>query len=570
MRRALAVVALASVGAAMAAVATASGSDEPVSIPKRWTPRERAVAEAITPAALRAHTRVLADDLLEGRAPGSRGDAMAMAYVRSQLERLGYEPGGPNGSWLQRFGIVGLTTTVTRPPVITGPAGSAPIALSPPNDSIVVAGTQTPSAKIDGAEVVFVGYGITAPEQQWDDWKGVDVRGKVVLVMNNDPESDPALFAGKTRLYYGRWTYKYEEAARHGAAAAIIIHTEPSAGYPWRVVQTSWTGDDYELPDEGEPRVKAKMWVTEELARRIARLGGKDLDALRAAAERRDFKPVPLGVKLSTELATKVQKLETANVLGLLRGSDPKLADEVVVYTAHHDHLGVRAPPPGSTATDAIYNGALDNASGVAAILSIAEGLARATPRAKRSVLIAAVGVEESGLLGSEYYARHPTVAPGRIAANINIDGVNIYGRTRDVEIIGLGKSSLDAVVTRVAGEQGRVVRPDQFPDRGHFYRSDQFNFARIGVPSLYLKGGLDVVGRPPGWARARIDEYVKTHYHQPTDELRDDWTFDGAVDDVRLLTIVGLRVADAPAPPAWRAGDEFEATRKRALAELR
>jgi Zn-dependent M28 family amino/carboxypeptidase len=555
--------------AAAVVVAAPPAQSDPVSIPKRWTARERAVAEAVTPTSLRAHTRLLADDLLEGRAPGSRGDAMAMAYVRSQLERLGFEPGAPGGSWVQKFGIVGLSTTVVKPPVVSGPAGSTPITLSPPNDSIVAAGTQTRGAKIDGAEIVFVGYGITAPEQNWDDWKGVDVRGKVVLVMNNDPESDPSLFAGKTRLYYGRWTYKYEEAARHGAAAAIIIHTEPSAGYPWRVVQTSWSGDDFELPDEGEPRVHAKMWVTEERARAIARLGGKDLDALRAAAEKRDFRPVPLGVRLSTEIATKVTRLETANVLGLLRGSDPKLADEVVVYTAHHDHLGVRAPPPGSTSTDGIYNGALDNASGVAAILSIAEGLARATPRPKRSILIAAVGVEESGLLGSEYYARHPTVAAGRIAANINVDGVNIYGRTRDIEIIGLGKSSLDEVVTAVAGEQGRVVRPDQFPDRGHFYRSDQFNFARIGVPALYLKGGLDVVGKPAGWARARIDEYVKTHYHQPSDELRDDWTFDGAVDDMRLLAVVGLRIADAPRAPAWRPGDEFEAARKKALAEL-
>jgi Zn-dependent M28 family amino/carboxypeptidase len=531
-------------------------------LPKSWSARERTAAAEVTAQAIAAHTRFLADDLLEGRGPATRGGELAMKYVAAQYERLGLKPAGDAGSYLQLFDIVGLKSDLVAPPTLRGPKGA--ITLKPPVDSIVVAGAQTAGAKLKDAEVVFCGYGITAPEQKWDDFKDVDVRGKVLLVMNNDPENDPALFGGKTRLYYGRWTYKYEEAARKGAAGLILIHTTPSAGYPWQVVQTSWTGEDFELPAENEPRLAVKMWATEEMSREIVKLGGLDLDELRKRAETAAFRPVPLGVKLSLEIKTAVRRQKTANVLGLLEGSDPKLAKELVVYTAHHDHLGVRAAKNG----DAIYNGALDNASGVAAMLAAAEGFARVTPRPKRSVLFAAVGVEESGLLGSEFFAKHPIVPAGKLAANINIDGINIWGRTRDVEFVGLGKSSLDAIVIEVAKTQGRDVKPDQFPDRGHFYRSDQLNFARIGVPAAYVGKGMDFIGRPPGWGREQIDEYVKVRYHQPSDHIDATWNLEGAVDDVRLLQVVGLRVADGAALPSWKPGDEFEAARKRALSE--
>jgi Zn-dependent M28 family amino/carboxypeptidase len=533
----------------------------PPSIPKSWSARERAAAEAITPHGLAARVRLLADDLLEGRAPGSRGSELAMRYIASELERLGLEPAGDGGGWLQRFQLVGLKSDAVRAPTLRGPSGD--LVLSPERDAVVVAGSQAPAARIDGADVVFVGYGIAAPEQKWDDFKGADLRGKVLLVMNNDPAHDdePSLFAGKTRLYYGRWTYKYEEAARRGAAAAIIVHTTPSAGYPWQVVQSSWSGEDFELPAGDEPRLGAKLWVTEERARQIVALAGRDLDELRRAAERRDFRPVALGVRFSVELKTQVRRLETANVVGRLPGSDAKLAGEAVVYSAHHDHLGVRAPPSGGG--DGIYNGALDNASGVAAMLAIAEGLARARPR--RSVLFASVGGEESGLLGSEYFCAHPPLPVGRIAADLNIDGINIWGRTRDVSSIGLGKSTLDAVVEAVARSQGRVVKPDPFPDRGHFYRSDQFNFARVGVPAIYLDNGVDFYGHDEQWGRARVEEYEQKRYHQPSDQIDASWNLDGAVDDARLLAVVGLRIADAPGLPAWRSGDEFEAARRHA-----
>ncbi|HZS41501.1 MAG TPA: M28 family peptidase [Polyangia bacterium] len=536
----------------------------PSPIPAAWSARERVAAEEVTAPALAAHVRFLADDLLEGRAPGSRGDELAMKYVAAEYERLGLEPAGDAGGWLQKFEIVGLKSHAVAPPTFRGAKGV--VKLDPALNAVVAAGQQRESAKITDAEVVFVGYGITAPEQKWDDFKDVDVRGKVLLVMNNDPENDPALFAGKTRLYYGRWTYKYEEAARKGAAGAIIIHTTPSAGYPWQVVQSSWNGEDFELPAAGEPRLDAKMWATEDAARQIAWLGGQDLDALRARAERRDFRPVPLGVKVSVELATQVRRLQTANVLGVLRGGDPKLASELLVFSAHHDHLGVREAKNG----DAIYNGALDNASGVSAMLVAAEALARAQPKPRRSILFAAVGVEESGLLGSEYLCQHPPVPAGRIAANINIDGANIWGRTRDLGFVGFGKSTLDDVVAAAAREQGRTLKPEAFPERGHFYRSDQFSFARIGVPAIYLDRGTDYVGRPANWGKERVDEYVLQRYHQPSDQIDATWNLDGAVDDVRLLAAVALRIADAAQLPAWRPGDEFEGARKKALGETR
>jgi Zn-dependent M28 family amino/carboxypeptidase len=526
----------------------------PVSIPKGWTVEERDAARAVTAPAIAAHVRFLADDLLEGRGPGTRGSEVAMRYIAAQMERIGLKPAGDGGGWLQRFAIVGLKSSVAAPPVFALSGKS--LTLQPGVDCVVSPGTQAESQKLDNVELVFAGYGIDAPEQKWNDFKDVDVRGKLLVVMNNDPEDDPALFAGKARLYYGRWTYKYEEAARRGAAGALIIHTTPSAGYPWQVVQSSWSGESFELPAAGEPRVKVRMWGTEEAVRQIVALGGKDLDDLRKAAQSREFRPVALGVRLSVALKTEVRKLETANVLGLLPGA----RDELVVYSAHHDHLGVKTAKNG----DAIYNGALDNASGVAAMLAAAEGLAATKP--KRSILFAAVGVEESGLLGSEYYVAHPNVPAGKIAANINIDGINIWGRTRDVSFIGLGKSTLDDVVKKAAAEQGRTVAPDAFPDRGHFYRSDQFNFARAGIPAVYLDEGTDFIGRPAGWGRQQVEEYVTRHYHQPSDQIDASWNLDGAVDDARLLTVVGLRIANLPSLPAWRPGDEFEAARKKSL----
>jgi Zn-dependent M28 family amino/carboxypeptidase len=526
------------------------------------TAAEKSAARVIQKSGIRADVRFLAHDLLEGRGPGSRGDQLTQAYIASRLEGLGLEPGAPDGSWFQRFELVSVTTRA--PKVLRAQRGSENAEFALAEDYAAESGVAAPQAKVENAEVVFVGYGIVAPEYQWDDYKGVDLKGKVLLMMNNDPEDDPKIFAGKTRLYYGRWGYKYEMAAKVGAAGAIIIHTTPSAGYPWQVVKTSFAGTRFTLPETGQPQVQATAWMTEDASKRLARLGGKDLDALRAAAQKRDFKPVSLGVTISLALENEVKKTESANVIGRLPGSDTVLAKQAVLYTAHHDHLGIKADAkPGE---DAIYNGALDNATGVAALLSIAEATKALTPGPRRSVYFAAVAGEEQGLLGSKYLAAHPPLPAGRIAANINMDGLNIIGPTREMTMIGLGKSSLDAVIKGLAALHGREIKGDQFPDRGYFYRSDQFELAKVGVPAAYLEPGIDVIGKPAGWGKARHDEYEDKDYHQPSDELRDTWDLSGAVEDVKLLFYLGARVANAPAMPVWNAGDEFEAARKKAL----
>jgi Zn-dependent M28 family amino/carboxypeptidase len=425
---------------------------------------------------------------------------------------------------------------------------------------------QKDEVAIEDAEVVFVGYGIEAPEEGWDDFKGVDVAGKILLMMNSDPDWDPALFAGQRRLYYGRWTYKYESAARHGAAGAILIHTTPSAGYPFQVVQTSWTGEQFELPAGDEPRIRIAAWATEDAARRLAALGGHDLDALYQAARNREFRPMPLGVSTSIRFTNTLRPgSHTANLLGLIPGRDPELQDELVVYTAHHDHLGVGEP---DTTGDRIYNGARDNASGVATVLAAAKAF-RAMPQPpRRSVLFLIVAAEEQGLLGSQYYANHPTVHPGRIAANLNFDSSAIFGATRDVPVIGRGKSGLEELLEIAAARQGRRVVDEPFPDKGYYYRSDQFNFAKIGVPALYFTAGTDFPGRPPEWGRKMEDDWRATRYHQPSDEIYDAWSFDGMVQDARLAFWVGLAVSEMDDPPGWRPGDEFEAMRERMLAE--
>jgi Zn-dependent M28 family amino/carboxypeptidase len=367
-------------------------------------------------------------------------------------------------------------------------------------------------------------------------------------------------------LYYGRWDYKYDSAARQGAAGAIIIHTTASAGYPYQVVQTSWSGEEFELRDTPGPRLDMNGWVTEDAARRIVQLSGHDLDQLRASAERRDFRPVPLGTRLSLDITCQIRQKDTANVLGLLPGSDPARAAEVVVYMAHHDHIGV-AEQPDSTG-DRICNGAVDNASGVGSLLAIAQACSRLPPP-PRSILFAAVGAEEQGLLGSAYLGQHPPVPAGRMAAVFNIDGINILGPTRDLQLIGSGKSSLDAIVERVARWQNRAVTPDQFPDRGYYYRSDQFSLARVGVPGVYLHSGTQVIGKPEGWGKQQLEEWIETKYHQPSDEYSDDWDLRGAVDDARLFFYAGLIVARQPDLPRWVPGDEFEAARKAALQQL-
>ena len=533
--------------------------------PSPVPPAAEVAVAAVSPDFLSSRIKELSDDRYGGRGPATAGDNLARKWIAAQMQSLGLEPGGVNDSYEQPFEIIGIDAKF--PASWHFAAGDAALDLTLRDDYVATAGMQKPSGGFRDAEVVFVGYGIQAPEYRWDDFKGMDLKGKVLLMLNNDPDWDDALFAGKTRLYYGRWEYKYESAARHGAVAAIIIHTTPSAGYPFQVLQTSNSGEAFELPAGKEPRLQVNAWVTEDKARELARLGGQDLAKLVEAAKSRDFRPVPLGVKTSMAFSSTISKKATANVAGLLRGTDPKLGHEVVIYSAHHDHLGTGEP---DARGDRIYNGAIDNASGVAQVLAVAKAFRALPERPRRSVLFLMVAAEEQDMLGSRYYAAHPTFAAGRIAANFNVDEGNVYGRAVDIQFIGKGKSTLDPVIEKYAAYQDRVVKPDQMPDRGYYYRSDQFAFAKVGIPAYYSEKALEFKGKPPGWGKERIEDYEAHRYHQPSDEFDPSWNYEGMIEDVQLLFWAGLEVANTDAMPAWTPGDEFEAARKAAIAALK
>ncbi len=525
------------------------------------------IANRINQNALHGNLRFLADDLLEGRGPGSKGDGIAQLYLESQFRRMGLSQIPALNSYRQKFPMLGLTSKAAKSWSI-GPAatGSTPIAFEYFKDYIAVAGRPKPKIEVSNAEIVFVGYGIQAPEYKWDDFKGVDLKGKVLLMMNNDPESAPNLFAGSRRLYYGRWDYKYESAARQGAAGAIIIHTTPSAGYPFTVIETSWTGEQFELQDSSAPRMDMKGWMTNDATAKLVAHAGFELDALRTKAESRDFQPVPLGVSLSTTIECEIREKSTANVLAVLPGSDPKLSSEYVLFMAHHDHIGIAADR--DVRGDSIYNGAIDNASGTAALLAVAQAISESGLRPKRSIVFAAVGAEEQGLLGSKYFAEHPPIPNGKQSAVVNIDGINFLGPTKDVNVIGFGKSSLDRLVDAVAKYQGRVVVPDREPSKGFYYRSDQFSLAKVGVPGVYLHSGHVVIGKPDGWGKEQLDVWTEKHYHQRSDEYDPDWDLSGAVVDVQLLFHVGWMAANSMKLQTWTAGDEFEAARASAIRE--
>ncbi len=509
-------------------------------------------------------TRISSDEM-EGRAPGTDGDRKARKYLAGRLEELGYEPGFGEQGWEQPFSIVGVTTDVPEFMTFRHHDGRE-VSFKFWDEYMGVSGMQEGETSVEDAELVFVGYGIEAPEEDWNDFKGADLEGKMLLMLNDDPEWDPELFAGERKLFYGRWTYKYESAARQGAAGAIIIHTTPSAGYPWQVVQTSWNGEQFEVPAGDEPRLKMKGWLTEEKTRELVAFAGHDLDTLVESARSREFQPVPLGVSTSIELNAQIQESETANVAGILRGSDPSLAEEVVILSAHHDHLGVGEP---DETGDRIYNGALDNGIAIAETLAVAKAMAALPEAPRRSVMVLFVAGEEQGLLGSSFFAMNPTIPSGRIAADINFELGNIWGRTQDVTIFGKGKSTLEDLLIEAAEMQGRYVTEEKMLRAGWFYRSDQFSFARVGVPAIWFKSGTDFIDRPPGWGEERHAEWIDNNYHQPADEVEDSWNFDGLIEDARLAFRLALTVANADEKPTWYAGDEFEDERQAALAEL-
>jgi hypothetical protein len=513
--------------------------------------------QAIDEQRIREHTAFLSSDTLQGRAPGSEGSLLARRYIAEEMEKAGLLPGMGGAGYEQSFDMV----RIDMDPSVGFSIGAGNQRIDPVymEEFLVFPGLHNDIINVEDAELVFVGYGIQAAEYGWDDFKDADLKGKILLIMNNDPDTgDPDFFGGRARLYYGRWDYKYDVAASMGAAGGVIIHTHESAGYPWTVVQNSWSGPQFELPSEGGSSLQYKGWVTENLAYRITSLAGADLDELRRMAEQSDFRPVSLGITLDCSFGASYRPVHASNVIGLLPGSDQELKGQAVVITAHYDHLGIGRPVAG----DSIYNGALDNASGVASVLELARAFGQMKRKPGRSLVFIATDGEESGLLGSQYYAGHPTFSPADMAASVNIDAINIWGRTEDVVIIGYGKSDLDDVVGEFAQMQGRKTVPDLTPEQGSFYRSDQFNLAKIGVPSIYLDTGQDFVGRTQGWGREVQVAWNSEKYHQPGDEYDASWDLSGHMQDMELLFRVIHHIADARGMPAWLPGDEFEKIR--------
>ena len=513
---------------------------------------------------LLAHIRTLSSDEFEGRAPGTKGEQLSVKYIEDQFRALSLEPGNPDGTFTQKVTLVGITPDPSMALTFSDPAHPKKSAtLRFRDDFVAWTKREIPEVSAD-ADLVFVGYGITAPEYHWDDFKGMDLKGKMLVVLVNDPGyEDSALFGGKAMKYYGRWTYKYEKAAELGAAGCLIIHETGPAGYPWAVVSLQ-SGERFTLAhaDKNMGRAAVEGWITLEQAQNLFKMAGKDFAAMKQAAMSPDFHPVPLGLRTSIQIHNKLREIQSNNVIAKLTGSDPKLSKESVVYTAHWDHFGIGPAVNG----DKIYHGALDNASGVGALIEMARAFKQLTIPPRRSILFLAVTAEEQGLLGSEYYAQHPLYPLADTAADINMDVMNALGPTRDIIQIGRGSSTLDSVVDSVAQDLGRKVKPDQEPEKGFFYRSDHFNFVREGVPAFDPEGGLDYIGRPEGWGLQQRQRYTRDDYHKPSDLIKPDWDLSGAVQDMQFYFLVGYRVANNAKMPQWKAGAEFKARREAML----
>ena len=512
----------------------------------------------VTAAEIDAHLRFLSSDLLEGRAPGTRGGRLAAEYIATQLRAYGVEP-GVNGSYFQPVPIDVLTTQPAS--VHATASGKATATLKPGEDVVLSAGSAAPQATARG-ELVFVGYGAVAPEYRWDDFKGADLKGKIMLVLVNDPPapaSEPTLFGGVAMPYYGRWTVMFEEAERRGAAGVLIVHRTDQAGYPFQVLVGSNSAGQRLLPRDPKlpPPVGVRGWITDSAATALLRQAGLDMATLRKQAESRDFRPVPTGITMDLAIASTIARVTSENVIGVVRGRDPKLSKEYVALSAHWDHLGIGPPVNG----DSIYNGAFDNASGVATILAIARAATATQPRPRRSLLFAFVTAEESGLLGSAYFAQSPPVPLAQIAANVNVDETNFVGPTRDVVLLGLDKSSLGPSLAAMLKPEGIAVMPKEHPERGHFYRSDHFSLAKAGVPSVSIESGTTFVGKPKGWGEQWWEEYNDKRYHQPSDEYRPDFDLSGSVQLGEIVHRFARRLADAPTMPTWNAGAEFHRT---------
>jgi Zn-dependent M28 family amino/carboxypeptidase len=542
-------------------VAPAAGSQPspPQQIPLASLPK-------VEPQAILERIKVLASYEYEGRAPGTKGEELTVQYLEAELKKLGLKPGNTDGTYTQKVPLVGITAAPSKQ--LTVAKGSSKQVLKWRDEVVAWSKHVADSASIEESDLIFAGYGVEAPEFNWDDFKGVDVKGKTIIVLVNDPavpdptdpkKLDPKTFGGDAMTYYGRWTYKFEEGARKGAAGVLIVHETGPAGYPFSVVQGNLNEKfDLVTPDKNMGRAAIEGWVTLDAANKILKMAGQDFDALKKQAATREFKPVPLGLKASLAIRNTLRTVDSRNVVAKFEGSDPAHKDEYVVYSAHWDHFGIGAPVKG----DKIYNGAADNASGVATVLEIARAFTQVKPAPRRSILFLFVTAEEQGLLGSQYYSVTPIYPLEKTLANINLDSMNQWGRTSDLVLVGLGASELDDYVKAAAAEQNRTIKPDAEPEKGFYYRSDHFNFAKQGVPALDPDTGTEFVGKPLGYGKQKRDEYTNNDYHAPSDEVKPDWDLTGAADDADLFFGVGYRVANADKYPEWRPGNEFKAKR--------
>lgn len=515
--------------------------------------------------------KILASDEFEGRSPGTNGESMTVNYLTTQFKEIGLAPGNPNGTYKQNVPLIGVVSK----PTMEFHVGEKDLSLKFPDDFVAFSVSEDKEIHIKKSDIVFVGYGVVAPEYGWDDYKGVDLHGKTILMLINDPaipdphdstKLDPSMFKGDEMTYYGRWTYKYEMAARLGAAGAIIIHETKPAAYPYEVVKNSWGRENFQIQSHGPnpnfPRVSA--WIQLDRAKELLQASGFDFDSLKKAALKKDFKPVALRAQADITVKNTSKKIESQNVIASLEGRDPILKKEYIIYTAHWDHFGIDESLPGPK-TNQIFHGASDNASGVATLLELAKAY-KALPKTqapKRTILFMATTAEERGLLGAQYYVRNPLYPLKKTLVNINMDGANLWGRTKDVEITGFGKSTTDDIVAQVAAGQGRVALPEARPELGGFFRADQFEFAKEGIPVLYAKGGSRFIGKPENYAREKVDEYIAHDYHKVTDIVRPDWDLSGAVEDAQLLFLIGYQLAQTHSPPQWKKGAEFAAKRE-------
>jgi Zn-dependent M28 family amino/carboxypeptidase len=534
-------------------------------------PAVKTALESITPAQILDHIKILSSDEFEGRSPGTAGEEKTVAYLSAQFQKMGLKPGNPDGTFFQAVPLVGFQAKQ-----VSGlfQVGERTIGLSFPNDFVAVS-RRGEEVKVEKSDVVFVGYGVVAPEYGWDDYKGLDVRGKTLIMLVNDPPvadpNDPSklaetFFKGRAMTYYGRWTYKYEIASEKGAAAAILVHETGPAGYPFEVVKGSWSRENFDIAQpqaaQASNRVAIEGWMTLEKTKELFGACGRDFDAQKQAAARRDFKPESLGCNARFAITNALREVKSRNVVARIEGSLPALKNETVIYTAHWDHLG-RDP---ALEGDQIYNGAADNASGVAGILEIAHALAQVKPAPKRSIVFLAVTAEEKGLLGAKYYAAHPLYPLERTLADINLDVINLWGPTKDLISIGKGNSTLDDLLVELAQEHGRTVAADADPEKGYYFRSDHFEFAKQGVPALDPKGGREYVGKSADFGKKKQDEYTAKDYHKQSDEVKPDWDLSGAAEDMRVFAELGYRVAQGERYPEWKPDSEFKAKREAML----